>query len=119
MTNQEMFDKAWHGLKSQGWRKAIANGVGVACSYLTSDGWRCAWGWVDPEGTVVNGIARRGTVYSLRDEKIGVAAGLDYGQTRFAQDMQDAHDHAKTDRLEDAMRDLAKKYNLTVPSGEV
>lgn len=118
MTNQEMFDKAWHGLKSQGWRRATG-GDGLTCSYLTSDGRRCAWGWVDPEGTVVKGIACIGTVRSLRDENVGVAAELDYYQIRFAQDMQNTHDFAADDTLEAKMRDLAKQYNLTVPSGEV
>lgn len=50
ITIQEMFDRAWKGLEGQGWAKCMyADGTG--CSYDGIDGKKCAWGWVDPEGT--------------------------------------------------------------------
>ena len=110
MTNKEMFDKAWNGLKSQGWQKAME---GDHCVYLTSDGKRCAWGWVDPEGTcgetgVVEQLARRG---------IGLASCLSYNGQCFARSLQYAHDGSNPNRLEQSMRDFAENWGLTIPGG--
>lgn len=118
MTKQEMFDKAFIGLHSQGFRQAIN---GLTCSYLCPDGRRCAWGWVDPEGTVgADGRARPGGIWSLLNGGYGIAAKLDAGPggtLEFAEELQGVHDRSSSP--EDMQRSLVKfaeKHQLTVPS---
>jgi hypothetical protein len=119
---QEMFDKAWNGLKNQGWKQAITDWG--SCSYLTGC-LRCSWGHVDPEGTTfksgTNIIARSGTVETLRRDGLGIAARLNYEQLQFALELQMAHDTARSsiidsnNSLEAKMRKFAKEKNLSIP----
>lgn len=110
-SRQEMFDRAWNGLKSQGWRKAM---VPSGCVYLTADGRRCAWGWVDPDGT----SDKSGTVYGLLTNwgnACGLFARLDYDDREWASALQNTHDLAKEGELEASMREFAKTSGLKVP----
>lgn len=109
LTRQEMFDRAWRGLASQGWRRAAA---GSRCAYLTADGCRCAWGWVDPEGTA----DQLGTVRDLHTEGIGIAARLSHEDLIFAATLQSAHDLSSDDALQEDMRQFAFQRGLTVPA---
>lgn len=109
MTRQEMFDRAFRGLASQGWRRAV-NEHG-ACQYLTEDGRRCAWGWVDPDDTT----NATGTVLTLRAAGCGLAAHLLPDDLRFARALQIAHDQAPDDELEASMRKFAEDWALTCP----
>ncbi len=113
-SRQEMFNRAWNGLRSQGWRKAMRNEA--TCTFLTADGLRCAWGWVDPEGTVVNGMSRLGGVMSLHLERHGIAGLLSLQDAEFASKMQCAHDDAGNGALRAAMVQFAKDYGLEIPS---
>lgn len=129
LTKQEMFDRAYNGLASQGWMVATENG---ACRYLTQDGKRCAWGWVDPEGTK---DAPTFSVYGLKLHNMGIAAELSYDDgsytkdedgnvidwgTRsslsFAEALQSCHDNSNDDDLQERMRGFAEKHGLTIPS---
>lgn len=107
-SRQEMFNRAWNGLKSQGWRKAVTD-TG-ACVYLNEKNDRCAWGWVDLEGTKLSTL---GSVSTLHDCGIGLAAKLHGSDLLFAQKLQNTHDCAFN--LCDAMRRLAEVYGLTIP----
>lgn len=112
MTRQEMFNRAWKGLKAQGWQQAIE---GPTCVYLTPDGRRCAWGHVDPEGTA---YGRGSPVSSLARNGIGLAAHLSPGDLSFAIQLQQTHDGAApgdSRSLERAMRDLARLFDLSIP----
>lgn len=120
MTNQEMFDKAYIGLRGQNFERAINSRGG--CVYLNSDGKRCAWGHVDTSLDATHS----GSVSYLRLEGIGLAAQLDDGQTWFATQLQAAHDaifddtgrsaQAQTPAMvKEALENLARKYNLTIP----
>lgn len=109
MTKQEMFDLAYRGLHSQGWRRCI-NSRGE-CVY--TEGCRhCAWGWVD------NNIppSALGGVNSLRDEAVGLAALLNDDEVNFAMELQTAHD---IDKPYQSMRErfdaLARRHGLTIP----
>lgn len=124
-SRQEMFNRAWNGLKSQGWEPAFAAG---SCEYITQDGKRCAWGWVDPEGTVSPlGYGRIGSVNSLRMEAGGLARRLSESDAAFAMELQDAHDRVplasergasgRFTSLEESMRDFAGRHQLTIPEG--
>jgi hypothetical protein len=106
MTNQEMFDKAWNGLKSQGFERCL--GLTVCCMYNDGNGKHCAWGWVDESLS-----DEQCYVTDLAMEGIGLAATLDEDQLNFAAQLQRAHDRVGS--MEQSLRDLAKRYNLIVP----
>lgn len=127
---QEMFNRAWNGLKGQNWQTCLFKS-GDGCSYDGHNGMKCAWGWVDPEGTKdylnpETGAMKQvtGTVRSLRNDAIGLAALLNDEQIEFAVDLQIAHDRSVDiygkydDSMESRMRKVAKKYNLTIPGEE-
>lgn len=116
-THQEMFNRAWNGLKSQGWRQARR--IHGACVYQTEDGRRCAWGWVDTSLT-----DQGGGVYSLRSSRIGIAARLSSDDLEFASALQAAHDGSGSggavynpSELEQRFREFAHFYKLEIPNG--
>lgn len=114
-SRQEMFSRAWRGLKTQGFMRATReNG---SCVYRTGDGKRCAWGHVDPEGTEHRPI---GTVSDLRYNRVGLAAHLDESDLAFATELQIAHDSSADSswRMEVRMRSLARAYDLLIPDEE-
>lgn len=146
LTRQEMFDRAWTGLKTQGWRQAkFADPVPIGpigeeptpdgsifsslanCSYYvaTPDGsvLRCAWGHVDPEGTVVSRtvggrvhtVTRIGSIRDLAHARCGIAASLSTDDLDFVSDLQRAHDFPEPYSLQDSMRGFAAEYRLTIP----
>ena len=117
ISNQEMFDRAWKRLKSQGWKVAIEDG---ACQYLTESGLRCAWGHVDPEGTTLKHLDGRqlplcGSVDALATLKKGIAGILDSVQLDFARSLQRCHDRSGDPNLETNMRSFAKEWCLSIP----
>lgn len=122
MTKQEMFNKAYIGLRAQEWRQAVdTNGAG-ACTYLAPNGDRCAFGHVDPEGTVIGGKPRTGTVWALRSEPGSIVPTLSSEEFEFAQRLQRAHDAAgqsynrTTEQdMEYRFEELAREYGLTIP----
>lgn len=120
ISKQEMFDRAWNGLKAQGWRVSYKKDVG--CVYKMQDGnkvLRCAWGHVDPEGT--EHCESSASVETLRNLSIGLAGFLDYGQLDFACALQQAHDRhrpsgSKVSRtMAEDFRRLAAFEGLTIP----
>lgn len=124
---QEMFNRAWRGLKAQNWRKAMdewnwpyAGIKRLDCSYLSPNGDRCAWGHVDPEGTIdSNGTPRAGDVTSLRHNGFGLASRLTRGEPGLdlAIALQNAHDSAQNDKdMESRMREVADQFLLDVPA---
>lgn len=120
-SRQEMFNRAYLGLKSQGFQRA--HSLADGCLYLMDDGKRCAWGWVDPEGTVNQwGQPMVGSVTTLASRGCGIAAGLGLDDMEFAMDLQEAHD--RTDlwpadgRMAGALAKFAAKYGLTIPTSE-
>lgn len=108
-SRQEMFNRAWRGLKSQGFMRCTDGGV---CVYDDGHGHHCAWGWVDHESW-----GYWGSVNRLYGEGIGVAGVLDYDDCEFARDLQMAHDDShEPAAMEEALRWLAQHYMLTIPS---
>lgn len=114
LAEQEIFNRAWNGLKSQGWKKARR---GVVSVYYTHDGLRCAWGWADPEATQKMSLNFNCLpISTLRFFKVGLAAKLTPDQYAFAEDLQKTHDRAMNgDELQRFMRRLASDYGLEVP----
>jgi hypothetical protein len=122
LNRQEAFNRAWNGLASQGWTTAHKQTIlGVACTYLTEDGRRCAWGWVDPEGTSLGASSVPGDdITDLRRLGYGIAKNLNDYDVEFAKMLQAAHDNvafgtAKPANLEESMRYFATGHGLTVP----
>ncbi len=122
ITKQEMFALAWRGLASQGWRKAWDVCFNEYVYYDVRTGRRCAWGWVDPEGTQSHPAAR-GDVLSLAALGVGLSAGLGAVELAFATDLQRAHDGAG--RIGDVDADLRERlealghaHGLTIPEEE-
>jgi hypothetical protein len=114
LTRQEMFSRAYLGLKSQGFTQcARPNDAGLMQCVYEKDGKRCAWGWVDLSLTE-NDI---GTVVGLRGNGRGLAAELSGDDAEFAMELQKVHDSFDRDGLPMALRlrDFATKYGLTVP----
>jgi len=111
-SRQEMFDRAWSGLKGQGFMRAVNSGVfGGSCTYLALDGKRCAWGHVDTSLT-----DELGGVTGLHERGIGLAKFLDNGDLLFATALQVSHDSGNTPKkMELSLRDVAERYGLTVP----
>jgi hypothetical protein len=110
MTNQEMFDRAWHGLQSQGFRRCT--GPDGRPTYVNDGGWHCAWGWVDTAQR-----AKCATVATLCNLREGLAATLDEQGLKFAMALQTAHDYGKTPwGMEANLRELAKDCGLVVPT---
>ncbi len=118
-SRQEMFNRAWNGLKSQGFERCMALcGGHEQCAYTDETGTKhCAWGWVDP-AAAASGSA--GSVYLLQDEKVGIAGAVDkydYAMVKFMADLQSAHDSGKTPAdMEQHLRSFALKYELEIPS---
>lgn len=112
MTNQEIFDKAVLGLRSQEFQCCERNGV---CIYDDGQGRRCAWGHVDESLTHLS----RGTVCELHAAGVGVAATLTTEQVDFGMALQIAHDRSQNPtEMEERLRALATQYNLTFPEAE-
>lgn len=124
-SRQEMFNRAWNGLKGQGWQQAmedLGNGS-FACLYTTKDKKHCAWGWVDREAD------GRGTVYTLAEAGVGIAgqmlkaAGVPLARyvpdLVFAKKLQEAHDQCGQRQtpaeLEGIFRAFAAHHGLTIP----
>lgn len=110
-SRQEMFDRAWRGLKSQGWKRAVDH---LGCVYSTPDGRRCAWGWVDPDGT----SGALGSVRALYENRVGLAGLLRGEDVLFANWLQSVHDLAVDETLQQAMRSFAAKHGLSIPDEE-
>ena len=112
MTKQEMFNLAVRGLRSQGWVRAFDT-VRGGCVYETSEGLRCAWGWVDRELT----SAVCGTVGRLYDDGVGLAAKLDAERLAFAAELQRIHDYEELlPSMEARFRELGERHNLEWPN---
>lgn len=117
LTIQEMFNRAYIGLRSQNWEQCIGpnkNHTGdmrfqsQACVYSDGKGKHCAWGWVDPE------LENYGV--SVTNLSVGVAAFLTPEQRVFAEGLQDAHDSATSaEDMQQRMTDVAKNYDLEIP----
>jgi hypothetical protein len=126
---QQVFDKAWNGMKAQGWKRATG-WTGIGCEYKTKDGLKCAIGHVVPEEFVAHGsdgscdVAGRVTGLILRySEWSDLFANLNIIDL---QALQECHDHyfikpndeegiAGVYDVEAAFRKYAEKYSLTIP----
>jgi hypothetical protein len=123
LTRQEMFNRAYLGLKSQEFKRCLDVMTG-SCVYAgqihLNDGTifkgHCAWGWVDPSVSAHH----TGSVEMLRRRQVGLAANLvGTGQDsdiQFAMQLQQAHDSAITAQdMKALLTNFAQYYDLTIP----
>lgn len=116
-TRQEMFNRAWKGLKAQGFERALTDDD--RCVYLTADGKRCAWGHVDPEGTTREDVPNGASVYKLNHKGLGLAACLFNGDLEWADRLQRVHDAGNTpEAMRASLVEFADRHGLTIPEDE-
>jgi hypothetical protein len=108
MEIQEMYNRAVIGLRSQNWERAVDEDGN--CVYCTTGGAHCAWGWVDPAETK----GKFGSVATMKDCGVGIAAGLSDVQLTFALALQSTHD-SKLPGMEARLRDLGHRWRLDWP----
>lgn len=113
MTRQEIFNKAYLGLKSQGFKQSEWAG---SCKYNGPNNTHCAIGWVIPdlpENYTIGAIA-----WTFPEKLIGVIAENleELDQLRpFLQDLQIAHDGYDPQTMKWKLERLAKMYELEIP----
>jgi hypothetical protein len=122
---QEVFNKSYLGMKSQGWIKATTGDGGYA--YENGAGLRCAIGHCLPKhstllecGSPVNRIAhsieRSSDTINLsevqKQEFQTLFSKIDIKQLR---ELQICHDGYENDNVETNFINFATKYNLTIP----
>lgn len=110
MNRQEIFDKAWNGLKAQGFRRS-ADEHG-SCLYRGPNGLKCAI------GHCISDEAFNHRWEGSRDEPFKAAGVGGWGSQKYewAIELQNAHDTASDPSdMEGGLRRFAKKHKLTIP----
>jgi hypothetical protein len=112
ITNQEMFDRAVRGLRSQGFERCLsADGEPV---YNDGCGKRCAWGWVDD--SIPPNKHNSFFVEGLAADQVGLACTLDIDQLAFARSLQWCHDDSSNPTtMQRRLRQLCYRERLTWP----
>lgn len=115
-SRQEMFNRAWRGLKEQGFESCVnKSGHCVYRGAVKHDvQQRCAWGHVDPAGTEHgDGF---GAVGDLAVNGFGLAGQLDDSDLAWARALQVCHDTVDSSvHLETRLRAFAAECKLKVP----
>lgn len=127
MNKQEIFDKVWAGLSSQGWAKSMMRPGSQACAYRGALGRKCAVGWLIPDqeyDPIMEGLPiswflverAEGRSRAMAFLKAIEAGGVDLsepGVLDLLESMQHAHD--SLGNLKESMVQVAQHYNLTIP----
>lgn len=111
MTRQEIFDKVYLGLKSQGFRQSINN---YQCVYRGPYGRRCAIGHLMPAEVVL----AEGRAWECGSNGRTVQKVVGAGNGQLLTTLQQTHDAAASfdpNVLEDKLRGVAAFYGLTIP----
>lgn len=112
MNNQEVFDKAYLGLKSQGFQQSI-NEHGK-CVYRSKGKHRCAIGHCIPDNLYKPDI--EGTCATFMVSMLDYQTLFSDVDGYFLDDLQNIHDEYKDpEMMELKLKEFAKKHDLTVP----
>jgi hypothetical protein len=109
---QEWFNKAWTGLKSQGFKRSVNSSD--TCYYRGTEGRRCAIGWLMPDENY-----RPEFEGTAATPAIIAACGIepDVNNHAWLTELQCAHDHGYTpEEMVRRLRDFARRSELVVPS---
>ena len=122
MDKQEIFNKAYLGLKSQGFAKSFD---GKVCLYRDTEGRKCAVGYlipdelysVDMEGWVVSILVERfpeiAKILGVQDSDGPIPVSF----LSFLDELQMCHDFGHTpEKMEKNLQDFAHDCSLTVPT---
>jgi hypothetical protein len=109
-TRQEIFNVAFLGMKSQGFKMSV-NGNGV-CAYRSPNGLKCAVGFLIPDDK-----------YSKSLEGLSASSEVILGITevsphdkRFLKDLQEIHDISfSPDNMSYDLKVFAENHRLTIP----
>lgn len=126
MNRQAVFNKAWAGLKAQGFKQSVrahvtpGGGKSIICAYRGDNGCKCFAGHLIPDDryspklenySMAKSIARD----MLDPELCGKSQTID--DINFLSLGQKAHDYSSTPKLmESALRRFARTYHLEVPA---
>lgn len=118
MSEQEIFDRAWRGLKGQGFEQALS--LTGACRYRSPTGGRCAVGHLVPDD-VYDPNMEGWSIGSGGGEKYVLpclaACGVWDGtreRQEFLVGLQMCHDKAAD--MEEDLRRFARNRSLTIPA---
>jgi hypothetical protein len=116
MTNQELFNKAYLGLKGQGFQKSVLVGYQDRCMYRGPNRLKCAAGHIFTDKQLEQYTALKGEPYEGRSASIiAKIVGMKVDRV-FLDSLQNCHDlayGAKSMKL--GLTRLAEVNGLTVP----
>lgn len=116
MTEQEIFNQVYLGLKSQGFETSLSDNY--VCAYKGTDGRKCAAGWLIPEGSY-NPIIEGKDLFEVA--KLDVFPNLfpmlgTPDKVEFVFDLQRVHDFSTSgSNMKARLVDFASNQYLTVP----
>ena len=112
LTQQEIFNKAYAGLKAQGFNRAVRDtGPLAICQYRGEDGLKCAIGHLIPDEKYEEGLEGLcASVPEVRD-----ASGTSGVDWNFLDDLQVCHDEGNTpEDMERLLKRFAADYELVI-----
>lgn len=119
LTNQEIFDRVYKHLMSQGKRAYDASG---GCAYRGTHGTRCAVGCLIPDAVYTPDIEGAGipgakdkTIRGKALSNVLKASGLPPTAWDLLADLQEVHDDRPPEHWAEALTEVAHRYALTVP----
>ena len=112
MTEQEIFNAAYLGLKAQGFKQSV-NALGE-CKYRGDNGLKCAIGHCLTDEELQGSEKNFVLLPELAKSKLGVDL-FDHRRYDFLCDLQDAHDRAVVYSMRSNLEAFARDYNLTIP----
>jgi hypothetical protein len=113
MTRQEIYNKAYLGLASQGWVQSI-NDMEL-CQYRSGDGRKCAVGWLIPDDKYEKSMENTGIGQLIRYREFDCIAELAH-EERFLSQLQSAHDEEHIpDNMKARFEAIAIEWGLEIP----
>jgi len=115
MKNQEIFDKAYLGLKSQGFIRSVSSGI--SCVYRGPEGRKCAVGWLIPDekydpkfDTEIWGFQR-----IFKEIRISISQQQDF----LIEELRFCHDSSRQpETMRNKLHTIAKDFNLKIPQDQ-
>lgn len=118
LSKQEIFNKAYRGLESQGFQRSARRD---RCLYRGPDGLKCAVGWLIPDEKYEGRIE----MYVLNINELEfmeyltpILGPLTPEDVIFLRHLQSAHDQPAPDDMKYALHRFASTHNLTIPTKE-
>lgn len=117
MNNQEIFDRVYKHMLTQG-RRSLLNHTNGTCAYRSNDGLKCAVGCLIDDENYHYGLERyaaHSVVVRLALAKSGVDNIHEGNTLELLMALQNVHDMADPIAWESRLKALATAFGLTVP----